>query len=256
MPLEPPVINAARSANSLSFSDFGRSHPNTRAFRGARWPFGRNRRLNNMRPVLRSRVAIACVALLGAALLAAGCGGSDSSSTSSSSAGSHQAPPKSDFPSASGKTLAQVLDSTSGPSQLVVSPASQVFHVGENRYSFGVFQRDRTQVPDAQVALYFAHVPPSDQTTLPRGAGNVGKGQVQGAGGNQESTPPPKKAAEALDQPDTGPFPAQIETLETKPAFRTQTTANDPDTAMAVYITHFDCPANGNGRNYPAVYDS
>jgi len=208
-----------------------------------------------MRRVLRSRLAIACAALLAVALLAAGCGGSDSSTSSSSSTGNHPAPPKSDFPSASGKTLADVLDSTSGPSQLVLAPASQVFHVGENRYSFGVFQRDRTQVPDAQVALYFARVPPSDRTTLPKGAGDVGKGQVSGSGGNQESAPPPKKAAEALDQPATGPFPAQIETLETKPAFRAQTTANDPDSATAVYVTHVNFPKNGEWRIAAVVKD-
>ena len=45
------------------------------------------------------------------------------------------------------------------PSELVVSPAAEVFYKGENRYPFGVFQRDRTQVPDAEVALYFAKVP-------------------------------------------------------------------------------------------------
>ena len=45
------------------------------------------------------------------------------------------------------------------PCKLVVSPAAMVFNKGENRYPFGVFERDRTQVPDADVALYFAKVP-------------------------------------------------------------------------------------------------
>ena len=205
--------------------------------------------------MLRSRVIAACLGLLAAALLAAGCGGSDSSSGSTSTAGNRPAPPKSDFPSASGKTLAEVLDSTSGPSQLVLAPASQVFQVGENRYSFGVFHRDRSQVTDAEVALYFARVPPSDRTTLPKDAGDVSKGQVAGSGAGQESTTPTKSAAAALDQPATGPFPASIETLETKPAFRAQTTAHDPDAATTVYVTHVNFPANGEWRIAAVVKD-
>jgi hypothetical protein len=193
--------------------------------------------------------------LVALGLLLAGCGGSDSGSSSSSAAGNQPAPPKADFPSASGKTLAEVLDSTSGPSQLVLAPASQVFQVGENRYSFGVFHRDRSQVPDAQVALYFARVPASERTTLPKGAGDVSKGQVAGSGAGQESTAPPKSAAAALDQPATGPFPASIETLETKPAFRAQTTANDPDSATTVYVTHVNFPADGEWRIAAVVKD-
>ena len=91
-----------------------------------------------------------------AALLASGCGGSSSPADSSSAeAGSIPAPPKSDFPSAKGKTLGEVLKAAD-PSTLVVSPAAEVFNKGKNRYPFGVFERDRTQVSDAKVALYFA----------------------------------------------------------------------------------------------------
>ena len=52
-----------------------------------------------------------------------------------------------------------MLEAADGPSELVVSPAARVFYKGENRYPFGVFERDRTQVGDADVALYFARVP-------------------------------------------------------------------------------------------------
>ena len=98
-------------------------------------------------------------------------------------------------------------------------------------------------------------MPPSEETTLPRGAGNVKQGQITGSGAGQESTEPPKKAAEALDQPAVGPFPAAIESLETQPAFRAQTTAHDPDAATAVYVTDVDFPAKGEWRIAAVIKD-
>ncbi len=190
-----------------------------------------------MRPS-RALAALACAAAL--ALAIAGCGsGSDASTgSSSSSAESRPAPPKSEFPSAKGKTLAEVLEAEDAtPSTLVVSPAAEVFSKGENRYPFGVFQRDRTQVPDAEVALYFAKVP--NQKDAP----------ASGEFGQAAGTTSAKKAEErALDQPAVGPFPAAIETLATKPAFRAQTTADDPDAGTVVYKTDFDFPSDGEWR--------
>ena len=183
----------------------------------------------------RALAALACV--LAVALSLAGCGsGSDSSiGSSSSSAASRPAPPKSEFPSANGKTLAEVLEAEDAtPSTLVVSPAAEVFDKGENRYPFGVFQRDRTQVPDAEVALYFAKVP--------------GKGAGTGAGAPAGTTSAKKAEERALDQPAVGPFPAAIETLETQPAFRAQTTTSDPDAASVVYKTNVNFPSNGEWR--------
>ncbi|MFL5901996.1 MAG: hypothetical protein ACJ75S_12475 [Solirubrobacterales bacterium] len=189
-----------------------------------------------MRP---SRAFAALTCALAVMLAPAGCGDSDSSTgATSSSAQSRPAPAKSDFPTAKGKTLAQVLESEEAtPSELVVSPAAQVFNEGENRYPFGVFERDRTQVPDAEVALYFAKVPP-----------------VKGKGSTAEpdapaGTPSAKEAEErALGQPATGPFPALIESMQTKPAFRAQTTSSDPDAAAAVYSTHVNFPSDGEWR--------
>jgi hypothetical protein len=187
--------------------------------------------LNNMAPMRprRAFVAFACP-LAVVVLVLAGCGdGSDDSTDSSSTAAqSRPAPPKSAFPSAEGKTLAEVLEAEGAvPSTLVVSPAALAFYKGENRYPFGVFQRDRTQVPDAEVALYFAKVP-------------GGQG-----GGRAAAESDPKRA---LDQPAVGPFPAAIETLITKPAFRAQTTPSDPDAASVVYTTDVDFPSDGEWR--------
>jgi len=191
-----------------------------------------------MPPMRSPRVLVASASLLLAASLAfAGCGGGSDSSTgaSSSAAQSRPAPPKSEFPGAKGKTLAEVLESEEAPpSKLVVSPAAEVFKTGENRYPFGVFERDRTQVPDAEVALYFAKVP-----TQKVGQANGGKF------GAEAGTASSKAEQRALDEPAVGPFPAAIETLQTQPAFRAQTTTSDPDAASVVYTTHVDFPSDG-----------
>jgi hypothetical protein len=170
--------------------------------------------------------------MVAAALLASGCGGSSSPADSSSAeAGSSPAPPKSDFPSAKGKTLGEVIEAAE-PSTLVVSPAAEVFNKGENRYPFGVFERDRTQVSDAKVALYFAKVPLGAKS-----------GELSTSVGAN-----PEAEKRALDEPAVGPFPAAIESLATKPAFRAQTTVSDPDAAAVVYTTRVDFPSDGEWR--------
>jgi hypothetical protein len=137
------------------------------------------------RPILRPLLALACLPLL----LLAGCGGSDDQSRS--------APSAAEFPSAKGKTIAEVLhDPGAKPTKLVIAPATQTFDVGENRYAFGVFTRGQEQIDDADVALYFAKDP---------------KGPV------------------------VGPLPAQVTSLETKPAYRA-TGAGGPGEATTVYV--------------------
>lgn len=71
-----------------------------------------------------------------------------------------------------------------------------MFSVGENRYPFGVFQLDRSQAEEAQVALYFAKSPQS--------------------------------VAE-------GPIPARADSLLTKPAFRSRA-AQVPGEPTKVYV--------------------
>jgi hypothetical protein len=108
-----------------------------------------------------------------------------------------------------------------------------VFYKGENRYPFGVFERDRTQVPDAEVGIYFARVPPVGSEAKSK-SGN--KGQIA------------KAEARALDQPAVGPFPASVESLATDPAFRAKTTSEDDDAASVVYSTEVDFPSEGEWR--------
>src|SRR4029079_15917488 len=77
-----------------------------------------------------------------------------------------------------------------------IAPASAAFDVGENRYPFGVVTLGKEQVDDADVAIYFA------------------------------------KDAKA---PVTGPLPAQVTSLETKPAYRARG-AGGPGEATTVYV--------------------
>ena len=107
------------------------------------------------------------------------------------------APPPKDFPQAQGKTISELLhDSGAVPSELVIAPASQVFDTGEERYPFGVFTAGQEQVDDVEVALYFA---------------KDGKSKV------------------------IGPLPAKLETLQTKPAYRSQN-GSGPGEAKSVYV--------------------
>jgi hypothetical protein len=177
--------------------------------------------------------AFACLLAIG--FLASGCGGdSDSSTSSTTTVESRPAPPKSDFPSAQGRSLADVVNLTDGPSELIVSPAAQTFYKGPNRYPFGVFEPDHTQVPDADVALYFAKVP-----RVKKGAGEGDEGGKGAVARAQD---------EALNAPAIGPFPASIESLATQPAFRAKTTTDDPDAAGVVYNTEVNFPSDGEWR--------
>jgi hypothetical protein len=172
-----------------------------------------------MARVSRNPIAAAAV-LIAAVALIAGCGGSENGTGSRSK----PAPAASEFPSAKGKTLKQVALSADGQSPDVVSPAAAFFHLGTNRFPFGIFTTGRDQITDAQVALYAA------------------------PGGG-------------VDGPAIGPFPAHIEDLTTEAAFRAKTTADDPSAAQVAYVSDipFDKPGpwafvalikTGNGLQY------
>jgi hypothetical protein len=188
-----------------------------------------------MPPMRAPRFGPVLICLLAAGGLVGGCG-SDSEtgeSTAYAPAESRPAPPKDEFPSAEGRTLRQVLKAADDPAESVVTPAAEVFYPGQNRYPFGVFDREDGEVPDAEVALYFAKVPAPKPGAKSR-SGN--RGQIA------------KAAEQALDQPAVGPFPASIESLATKPAFRARTTSEDPDTASVVYSAQLNLPSEGDWR--------
>ncbi|HWC47559.1 MAG TPA: hypothetical protein VG448_01605 [Solirubrobacterales bacterium] len=146
-----------------------------------------------MRYLARPLLILPCLLFL----LVAGCG-------SSGEASSRPAPSAAEFPSAKGKTIAELLKGSGAKqAKVVIAPAAQAFDVGENRYPFGVFTLGNEQVEGADVALYFA------------------KDEKSG--------------------PVIGPLPAQETSLEVKPAYRAA--GEDPDQAKNVYVVpkvHFD----------------
>jgi hypothetical protein len=189
-------------------------------------------------PLCRATCALACL-FLAAAVLAAGCGGDSGpgDAATRTTVSDRPAPPKSAFPSARGRSLEEIVKSADSHAELVVSPAALVFFEGENRYPFGVFEPDRSQIDDAEVALYIAKVPAATG-----GNGGVGENGKQRKGGVARAR------KEALEKPALGPFPAAIETLATKPAYRAKTTTDDPDAATVVYATDLDFTSKGEWR--------
>jgi hypothetical protein len=101
----------------------------------------------------RCRIPLPLVAILVAAVAWAGCGGGDEDGADPG------APPPpasaSDFPKPGSRTIAD-LRRELGPGP-VLSPAVLVLQPGErNRFGFGLFDRARKQISQAQVALYVA----------------------------------------------------------------------------------------------------
>ncbi len=195
--------------------------------------------LNNMASMSLGRSVVASVCLFAAATLSAGCGGSSASSAPTypapTATKSRPAAPLSEFPAANGKTMAQVLRLSGGPSDLVVSPTAQVFYKGQNRFPFEVFERDRTQVSSANIAIYIAKAPPKE---IPH----------NGLGSSIQKRGKATKKVNPLHGKALGPFPASVESLATKPAFRSLTTARDPAAATSVYASNIDFPSNGEWR--------
>jgi hypothetical protein len=87
-------------------------------------------------------------------------------------------------------------------------------------------------VTNAEVALYFAPVPEVTQ--------NLERAKAKGAAA--------RARLKALEEPAVGPFPAKIESLETKPAFEATSTRADPYAVSAVYVAEIDFPTEGEWR--------
>lgn len=188
-----------------------------------------------MPPMRAPRLVPALFCLLAMGVTIAGCGGGsagDETAGAAATAESRPAPPVSEFPSAKGRTLRQVLKAADGRTELVVAPAAEVLYPGRNRYPFGVADRDSGPVDDAEVALYFAKVP------------EVKPGKKSKSGNRGQIA---KAEEQALDRPAVGPFPAAIETLATEPEFASRT-AEDPEAARVVYSTELDLPQGGGWR--------
>ena len=144
--------------------------------------------------------ALAVVGALASGLVA--CGGSDS--PDSMSAPPPPAEPE-DFPSASGKSLRELLTDVGQSGPVLATSVSQ-FEPGKNRFGFALFDRARAQIANAPVALYYAP---------------VGGGAAR------------------------GPVLARFEEMAVKPQFQSRSVANDPDAAKSLYVGQLDLPKPG-----------
>ena len=136
----------------------------------------------------------ALAAALVLVLTAAGCGGEDDG------AADRPPPPArpADFPKVGGgKTLAELRKEV-GAEGPVLSPSVSQLEPGTNRFGFGLFDRARSQIADAPVAVYVAP---------------VGGGAAQ------------------------GPFVARSKSLAVKPQFQSSSVASDPDAAKSLYVS-------------------
>ncbi|MFT3865250.1 MAG: hypothetical protein QM729_13315 [Solirubrobacterales bacterium] len=191
----------------------------------------------------RSALGLVCLLACGSVVVAGCGGGSDSTSqiNKEAEAGkSRPAPAKSAFPATEGRTLGELIeDEASGHPQVKVTPSAEVFYEGANRYPFLVAEKDSAtgkegkEIDDAEVAIYYAKIP-----AVKPGAKSKSTNKGLAA----------KAQAQALEQPAVGPFPARIETLATKPAFRDGVTSASQEVAGVVYSAELNFPGDGEYR--------
>lgn len=151
-------------------------------------------------PLTKARLATVALLLATPALPACG---SDSEPEATGS-GPRPAPASAAFPPAAG-TIDELAQELGAGDELVASPSGAVFtpQAEPQRFGFGLFQVDGSQVLDAEVAIYAA-----------RGA----RGEAR------------------------GPYPARVESLKTEPQFVAQTTAPDDAKVVYVADVPLDRP--------------
>lgn len=145
-------------------------------------------------------------ALLGVAFGLPGCGSDESSPSTEGEATAAEA---GSFPAVEGETIVEFAQGIGLSEELVVSQAGQTYEPGRNRFSFGVFNVDRSEINDAEVALY---------------------------------------AAPGSDGVARGPFPARIESLQTDAAFRSETTAAESQPVTVAYVSEIEFDRPGEWR--------
>jgi hypothetical protein len=132
--------------------------------------------------------------VLGLSLAVSSCGGSGGDSDVVT-ATPPRVPSVTQFPKVRGRTMNELAANVQGG--LVLAPSVSLLLPGENRFGFGLFDRQRKQITDAAGAIYIARAP----------------------------------GARAY-----GPYVARWESLEVKGHYLSQTVATDPDAAKTLYV--------------------
>src|SRR5918999_1051096 len=148
---------------------------------------------------------LALAALVGATLIAAGCGGDEEPADPVSQVPAEGGlqdrvraaadPAKTDFPAVGGKTLQEVAEEVRGGGSVEAGLATSVFTVGEDRLAFGVID-DQGQFVYGKTAVYAAPTPAD---------------------------------------PAQGPFLAPADVLVTEGRYRSRQAASESDPFAAVY---------------------
>lgn len=152
----------------------------------------------------RTRLAGAAIAAALALSLGATACGDDSGDDNGASAPPPPAKPA-DFPSANGKTLAQLRQELGGEGP-VLAPSVSQYEPGPNRFGFGLFDRSRAQIQDVPAAVYVAP---------------VGGGKAR------------------------GPIVARYESLAVKAQYQSRSVASDPTAAKSLYVANLNFPKAG-----------
>lgn len=159
----------------------------------------------------RGRRTIGTVAtvlvIVATGLIVGGCG-SSADEGDEAAPGETPAPSASEFPKPKGQTVDQLASQIGLTNDYVAAPAGSAYSPGNDRFAFGMFKVDGSQLENADVAVY-----------------------VSKDGG-----------------PAEGPFPARTESLETDAPFRARSTTEDPASAHVVYVADvpFDDPGARN----------
>ncbi|HVX32845.1 MAG TPA: hypothetical protein VHA80_06855 [Solirubrobacterales bacterium] len=193
----------------------------------------------------RTVLGLVCLLACGT-LLVAGCGGGSGSGSTVNAAAeagkSRPAPPKSAFPEPRGRTLEELVkDVAEVQPTAKVTPSAEAFYPGPNRYPFLVAEKDTKAgkpgkpIDDAQVAIYYAKIPPERPALEPGRKGNAARARARTEAATEERSA-------------VGPFPARIESLATDPEFQGRTTTEEPEVANVVYSTELSFPGDGEYR--------
>jgi hypothetical protein len=121
-----------------------------------------------------------------------------------------------------------VLNSTDGPlasTGLKIEATAEVFYPGLNRFPMQVTNKAGESVDNVEIALYLL---------------------------NRDS---PEDRGRGFRAPAQGPFPAQFSTLATAPEFLAASTAEDPRSAVGVYVSDLSFPSDGEWTVAAVVKD-